>query len=149
MRKVAGGYADGFTGVNSIQMRIGGSRVEIVRGRSPAMHIVQINHPCAIVRPEHNTGVGDVVGGVQGIERRTGATHEPIDIRAFKTIQHASSIGIRIRPVRAGLVFNSVRDAVAIKVCGLNIVGGVVLRVGAVKVFRAVVHPALVGVEGC
>ena len=46
------------------------------------------------------------------------------------------------------MVFHRIGNPVTVEVVGLNVIGRIVLRVGAVKVLATVIHAALVGVVG-
>ena len=46
------------------------------------------------------------------------------------------------------MVLNGIRDSIAVKVVGLNVVRRVILGIGSVKVFATVIHASLVGVVG-
>ncbi len=148
MREVAHGNRQRRAGVNALKVSISGTGVEIVGDGSPAVVKVEVNRSRGVVGVEHDARRHDVVGGVEGVKGGTGTVHEPEHFGAFLAVKHAAAVRVGVGPVGSGLVFHSVWNAVAVEVVGLNVIGGVVFRVGAVKVLAAVVHTALVGVVG-
>ena len=108
---------------------------------------IQINDSRGVVGIEYNVVVEDVVCWVEGVVGRPCTIHEPIQFGTFLTVQHASTIRIGIGPIGSSLIFNSVWDAVTVKIIGLDIIGRIVFGIGAVKVFFAVVNSSLVGIK--
>ena len=129
-------------------MSVGRSGVEVVGDGSPSMLKVQVDRARGVVGVEHHAGGHDVVGWVKRVKGRSCTIHEPEDIGALLTVQHPSTVGIRIGPIRSGLVFCGIGNAIAVKIVRLDVVGRIVFRVRPVEVFTAVVNPALVGVKG-
>ena len=146
MREVTHGDGERRSGMDALEVSVRGPGVEVVGDGAPAVVKVEVNRPGSVVGVEHDARRHDVVGGVERVKGCTGTIHEPEDVGAFQPIEHAAAVGVGVGPVGTGLVFHSIGNAVTVKVVGLNVIRGIVLRVGAVKVFAAVVHTALVGV---
>ena len=130
------------------QMGIGCSGVEVVGDGTPSMVEAKIDGPRSIVGVKDDSSCHDVISRVERIEGGACTIHEPKEVRTFLSIKHASAVGVRVGPICARLILNGVRYTITVKVVGLNIVRGVVLWVGTVKVLASVVHATLVGVIG-
>ena len=146
MREVAHRDGERGAGMDALEVSVCGSGVEVVGDGAPAVVKVEVNRSRGVVGVEHDARRHDVVGGVERVEGRTGAVHEPENVGAFQAVEHASAVGVGVGPVGTGLVFHGIGNAIAVKVVGLNVIRRIVLRVGAVKVFATVVHTALVGI---
>ena len=133
--------------MDAFEMCITGPCVEVVGDGTPAMIEVQVHRSRGVVGVENNPVVHDVVGGVKRVKGRSCAVDEPEHVGALQAIGHAASVGVGVGPVRPRLIFDGVGNAVAVKIVRLDVVGRVVLRVGSVEVFRAIVHAALVAVK--
>ena len=103
-------------------MRIRRSGVEVIGDRSPSVVEVEIDRTGGVVGVEHDVGGHQVVGWVKRVKRCAGTIHKPKQVRTFITVKHPSTVGVRVGPIRSGLVFNGVRNTVAVKVVGLDVV---------------------------
>ena len=132
--------------MDTVKVRIGRSGVEITGDGAPSVVKIEVDRARGVVGVKHDTGVHHVVGGVKGIERRPSTVEEPKDVWTFRAIQHSTAVGIGVGPVRSGLVFDSIRYAVTVKVIGLNIIRWVVFWIRSVKVLASVINTALIRV---
>ena len=147
MREIAGPERQLLAGVNARKVGIRGARVEVVGVHAPTVFQVKVHRTGGVVGPEHNIRVDDVVARIERIERRTGAIRQPIDVGAFQAVDHASAVRVGVGPIGAGEVFHRIGNAVPVEIVGLNVIGWVTFGVGAVEVFRSVIHPTRIGVK--
>ena len=147
MGEVGHGNGQGFGRVHAFEVSVARAGVEVVGDGSPAVFEIEVNNARGVVGVEHDAVVHDVVAWVERIKRCASAVEEPENIGALIAIKHAAAIGVRVRPVRSSLILYCVRYAVAVEIVGLDIVGGVVFRIGPVKVLASVVNPTLIRVK--
>ena len=148
MREVVGGENELFTWVNRRQMGVGGARVEIVRVHSPAMVEIEVDRPGGVVGPKHHIGGDDVIAGIKRVKTGACAIHQPEDVRAFQTINHSATIGVGVGPICPRQVLDGIRYPISVEVVRLNIIGGIVFRVGSIEVFRTIVNATCIRIEG-
>ena len=85
--------------MDCVVMRVRISSWDIIGVLSPVLLNVEIDNTCCIVRPEDNIVLRKVIGWVEKIEWSAYAVEEPELLRTFRTIEHPSTIGIRIAPI--------------------------------------------------
>ena len=99
-----------------------------------------------VLRDEVQHIVVYVVARVPRIAVCIHASDVPVLRWALLSVGNPSTIGVGVPPVSANLLLDGVGDAVAIGVQRVEIIRGVVLRVGPVDILLPVTHPSVVGV---
>ena len=86
----------------------------------------------------------DVIIGVPRIAVSVNATKTPVLRGTFLTIWHTATVGVRVSPVSANLLLYRVRNTIAVGINWIQIISGVVLRIGSIKILLAIHYPSVV-----
>ena len=89
----------------------------------------------------------DVIGRVPRITLSVNATKTPVLRGAFLAIWHTTAVGIRVPPISANLLLYRVRNAIAVSINWIQIISGVVLRIGPIEILLTIHYSAVVCVR--
>ena len=113
---------------------------------SPVVLLGRVYANRGVLGDEVEHVVIDVVCGIPRVTLGVDTAEIPVLRCALLSIRHATAISVRIPPVGTDLLLYGIGYAVAISVNWIQVVGGVVLRIGPIEVLLAVGYAAVVGV---
>ena len=100
---------------------------EVIGLQSPYVLTIQVDYTTSIVSPENNFILYYIICRVERIKRSTNTISEPELLGTFITIEHTSTISIRVSPICTCLVFYSVWHPIAIEIFRQKVVSRVIL----------------------